>query len=73
MDRYSYKKENEQLFYTHLFLFKISFAENANIGIFLHISVLRHSATSFRRLFHLHCSTEATTMQGVNSAKGSRG
>ena len=42
-------------------------------SFFFHGFMLRHSATSFRPLSHLHCFTEATTMQGVNRARGSRG
>lgn len=42
-------------------------------GISLSVSVLKHTATSFRPLSHLYCFTETTTMQGVNRAKGSLG
>lgn len=51
----------------------MSLTESVIAGISLPISVLGHSATSFRPLSHLYCFTEATTIQGVNSAKGSLG
>lgn len=34
--------------------------------------MLRHWTTSFRPLSHLHCFTEAITMQGVNRAEGTQ-